>query len=53
MTQSTGVEFERSVAEAIKKLNYKVTTEPLNGPEYSSWRGSHFLLADGTLVYLS
>ena len=38
MTQSTEVEFERRVAETIEKLNYKVTTEPLRGPEHSSWQ---------------
>jgi hypothetical protein len=39
MTQDTGIQFERSVAEAIEQLDYKVTTEPLHRPEYSTWQG--------------
>ena len=39
MTQTTGIEFERRVAEAIKRLNYKVTTEPSQRPEHNTWQG--------------
>ena len=33
MNQTAGVEFERRVAEAIKQLNYIVTTDPLERPQ--------------------
>ena len=38
MTQNTGVEFERRVAEAIKQLDYKVTTEPLQRRGRTTWQ---------------
>ena len=38
MTQYTGIEFERRVAEAIEQLDYKVTTEPLQRPEHNTWQ---------------
>lgn len=39
MTQTTGIEFERLVADAIRKLDYEVTTEPMQNPKASSWLG--------------
>lgn len=39
MTQTTGIEFERRVAETIEQLNYRVTTEPLQRSEHSTWQG--------------
>ena len=39
MTQTTGIEFERRVAETIKKLDFKVTTAPLQEQEDNSWKG--------------
>ena len=38
MTQNTGVEFEHRVAEAIKQLDYKVTTEPLQRRGRTTWQ---------------
>lgn len=38
MTQTTGVEFEHRVVDAIKKLDYKVITDPLQRPEQSTWQ---------------
>ena len=38
MMQTTGIEFERRVVEAIKQLDYKVITEPQQRPEHSTWQ---------------
>ena len=38
MNQTTAMEFERRVAEAIKQLDYKVTTEPLEKPQHNTWQ---------------
>ena len=38
MTTTTGTEFESLVVEAIKELDYQVTTEPLQKPEHTTWR---------------
>lgn len=38
MNQTSGIEFERRVAEAIKRLNYNVTTEPMRRPKQSTWQ---------------
>lgn len=39
MTQATGIEFERRVAETIEQLDFEITTEPLQGTGESSWQG--------------
>lgn len=38
MNQTSGIEFECRVAEAIKELNYKVTTEPMRRSQPSKWQ---------------
>ena len=38
MTTTTEVEFQRLVAEAIERLDYEVTTEPLRKTEHMTWR---------------
>ena len=38
MNQSSGIEFESRVAEAIKQLNYDVTTDPMGMPQDSTWQ---------------
>ena len=38
MTQYTGIEFERRVAETIERLDYKVTMEPPPRAEHTSWQ---------------
>ena len=38
MNQTTGIEFERRVAEAIKQLNYNVSTEPPGKPQHSTFQ---------------
>ena len=38
MNKTGGIEFERRVAEAIKQLNYYVTTEPMGRPKQSTWQ---------------
>ena len=38
MTTATEVEFQRLVLEAIERLNYKVTTEPLRKAGDMTWR---------------
>ncbi len=37
MSPSTGMEFERQVADAIKQLDYKVTLEPWGRPDQTTW----------------
>ena len=37
MTTITGAEFESRVVEAIKELDYQVTTEPLRNPGHMTW----------------
>ena len=38
MTQKTAIEFEHRVAETIKQLNYRVTTDPLQSSGHSTWQ---------------
>ena len=38
MAQETAIEFEHRVAETIKRLNYRVTTDPLQSSEHSTWQ---------------
>ncbi len=38
MAQATEVEFGSQVAEAIRGLNYKVSTEPIHPPGTSAWQ---------------
>ena len=38
MNQPSGIEFESRVAEAIRQLNYDVTTEPMEMPLQSKWQ---------------
>ena len=38
MAQAVGIEFESQVEEAIRGLNYKVTTDPIRPPGTSAWQ---------------
>ena len=38
MNQTSGIEFESRVAEAIKQLNYDVTAKPMEMPQQSTWQ---------------
>lgn len=37
MAPATGLEFERQVADAIKQLDYRVTMEPWERPDQTTW----------------
>ena len=52
MAQTTGTEFERRVAEAIKQLDYKVIPDPLLRPGHGTWqdRVSSWLLKPSSAI---